>query len=273
MRRHASALGQQALLILLCIVSLYPLWFILQTALKTQQDYTRNPTDLPAPFSLQSFAAVFRAMPFAQWTLNSALVALVSVAAATVIALLAAYAVAFGRFRGQTTFLSLNIALMALPPVALVVPLFTVMVQVGLINTLPSVMLVYTGLLIPFSVFFLTNFLRELPLDVIEAATIDGASHPRILLRIVLPLSLATLFTLIVVNTIWVWNELLFALVFLQNNDGRTVMAGLALFQGRYSVNEPLMMAGAFLSILPLLILYLFSQRAFVRGMTSGIGK
>ncbi len=273
MKALSRATGQQALLILLSLVSLYPLWFIVQTALKTTQSYVTDPTGLPIAPTLANFFDVFRAMPFGRWTLNSLLVAVVSVGAATVISIFAAYAVAFGRFVGQRAFFNVNIALMALPPVALVVPLFTVMVQVGLINTLPSVMLVYTGLLIPFSVFFLVNFFRELPSELIEAATIDGASHTRILLRIVMPLSVATTFTLVIVNTIWVWNELLFALVFLQNNDQRTVMAGLTLFQGRFATNEPLMMAGAFLSILPLLVLYLASQRFFIRGMTAGIGK
>jgi ABC-type glycerol-3-phosphate transport system permease component len=273
MKRLASTAAQQILLIVLSLVSLYPLWFIVQTALKTQQDYLTNPTGFPIAPTLQSFIDVFKVMPFGRWTLNSALVALISVAAATVIALFAAYAVAFGRFIGKRAFFNMNIALMALPPVALVVPLFTVMVQAGLINTLPSVMLVYTGLMVPFSVFFLVNFFRELPQELIEAATIDGASPTRILFRIVMPLSVATTFTLVIVNTIWVWNELLFALVFLQDNDQRTVMAGLALFQGRFATNEPLMMAGAFLSILPLLVLYLASQKFFIRGMTAGIGK
>jgi raffinose/stachyose/melibiose transport system permease protein len=273
MRRLASTTGQQILLIALSLVSLYPLWFIIQTALKTQQAYTINPTGWPSAPTLQNFLGVFKVMPFGRWTLNSAIVAVVSVAAATIIAVFAAYAVAFGRFLGRRTFFNMNIALMALPPVALVVPLFTLMVEAGLINTLPSVILVYTGLLVPFSVFFLVNFFRELPLELIEAATIDGASHSRILFRVVMPLSVAATFTLVIVNTIWVWNELLFALVFLQDNDQRTVMAGLALFQGRFATNEPLMMSGAFMSILPLLVLYLASQKFFIRGMTAGIGK
>jgi raffinose/stachyose/melibiose transport system permease protein len=273
MKRRVSTAAQQILLIGLSLVSLYPLWFIVQTALKTTEAYTVDPTGFPSAPTLQSFIDVFRVMPFGRWTLNSALVALVSVAAATIIALFAAYAVAFGRFIGKRAFFNMNIALMALPPVALVVPLFTLMVQAGLINTLPSVMLVYAGLMVPFSVFFLVNFFRELPQELIEAATIDGASHTRILFLIVMPLSVATTFTLVIVNTIWVWNELLFALVFLQDNNQRTVMAGLALFQGRFATNEPLMMAGAFLSILPLLVLYLASQKFFIRGMTAGIGK
>jgi raffinose/stachyose/melibiose transport system permease protein len=272
-RRFAAVAAQQALLIALSAVSLYPLWFVVQTGLKTREAFTVDPVGLPWAPTLANVLALFATMPFARWMLNSILVTAVSVVASTAIALLAAYAVAFGRFFGRRVFLEVNIALMALPPVALVVPLFTLMVGSGLINTLPSVMLVYTGLLTPFSIFFLVNFFRELPYELIEAATIDGASPARILVRIVMPLSVATTATLVIVNAIWVWNELLFALVFLQNNERRTLMAGLALFQGRYSTNEPLMMAGALLSMLPLVVLYLASQSFFIRGMTAGIGK
>jgi ABC-type glycerol-3-phosphate transport system permease component len=88
-----------------------------------------------------------------------------------------------------------------------------------------------------------------------------------------MPLSLPTVFTLVIVNAIWVWNELLYALVFLQNNSSRTLMAGLALSQGRFATNEPLIMTGVLLSILPMVVLYLASQRFFIRGMTAGIGK
>lgn len=273
MKRIWIILVRQGLLILLCLISLYPLWFVVQTALKTPAAYAADPTGLPVAPTLGNFLALFSVMPFGRWTLNSVLVSASAVGAATLIAMFAAYAVAFGRFFGRRGFFNMNITLMALPPVAIVVPMFTFMVQAGLINTLPSVILAYTALLIPFSVFFFVNFFREFPPELIEAATIDGASHTRILFRIVMPLSVASTATLVIVNVIWVWNELLFALVFLQNNAERTLMAGLALFQGRYSTNEPLVMAGAFLSILPLVILYLLSQSFFVRGMTAGIGK
>ena len=273
MNRAVSATVQQALLIVLSLVSLYPMWFTVQTALKSTQSYALNPVGLPSAPTLSNFAGLFKAMPFGLWMLNSLTVAIASVVASTIISVFAAYAIVFGRFAGRQFFLNVNIALMALPPVALIVPLFTLMLQVGLINTLSSVVIVYTGLMVPFSVFFFVNFFRELPIEVIEAATMDGASQSLILLRIVMPLSLSTTFTLITVNSIWVWNELLFALVFLQNNNNRTVMAGMALFQGRYSTNEPLMMSGALLSVLPLLVLYIASQKFFVRGMTAGIGK
>ena len=273
MRKLSISPVSHLVLILLSAASLYPVWFIVQTALKTPDAYTKDPTGFPHAPTLRNFADVFQVMQFGRWTLNSVLVTIVSVLAATLIAVLAAYAVAFGKFPGARTFFNINIALMALPPVALVVPLFSVMVSAQLINTLPSVMLVYAGLLIPFSVFFLVNFFRELPEELIEAATMDGASHVRILFGIVIPLSAASMLTLVIVNAIWAWNELLFALVLLQNNNQRTVMAGLALSQGRYATNEPLVMAGGFLAIVPLLVLYAAGQRFFVRGLTAGIGK
>ena len=101
----------------------------------------------------------------------------------------------------------------------------------------------------------------------------DGAPHRKILRKVILPISGASTITLVIVNAIFVWNELLIALVFLQSNTSRTLMAGLALYQGRYVTNEPLLMAAAFLSILPLMVLYIFGQRFFVRGLTAGIGK
>jgi ABC-type glycerol-3-phosphate transport system permease component len=186
---------------------------------------------------------------------------------------MAAYAIVFGRGFGRESLFRTNIALMAIPPAALLIPMYTLMVTLHLINSLPSVMIFYTGLLVPFSVFFFVNFFREIPLELIEAAYMDGAPHRKILRKVILPISGASTITLVIVNVIFVWNELLVALVFLQSNSARTLMAGLALYQGRYVTNDPLMMSASFLSILPLLVLYVFGQRFFVRGLTAGMGK
>ena len=144
----------------------------------------------------------------------------------------------FGRFGGHKIFLSTSVALMVVPPVTLLVPMFVFMVDTGWVNHLQSVIVFYTGLLVPFAVFFLTNFFRTVPQELIEAASVEGAGPFTVLRRIVMPLSGAAAFTLVVVQAIWVWNELLIALVFLQNDSARTLMAGLAQFQGRYC-DEP----------------------------------
>ncbi len=260
MKVAAAAVGglaRQAFLLLVCLVAVYPIWFMVQTGLKTNSDYLIGPTSLPLP----------------RWMLNSVIVTVSSVAASTIIAMLAAYAIAFSAFRGRDLLLKTNLALLVIPPVTLLLPMFILMVDLGLINTLPSVIIFYSGLMVPFSVFFLANFFRTVPRELIEASSVDGASPFSILRRVVVPMSAAAIFTLVVVNVIWVWNELLIALVFLQSENARTLMAGLTLFQGRYNTNQPLVMAGSFISILPIILLYLSGQRFFVRGLTAGIGK
>jgi raffinose/stachyose/melibiose transport system permease protein len=264
---------RQAFLLLVCLASLYPIWFMISTALKRNEDYVLDPTGFPRHATLHNFWVALHDLPVPHWLLNSVIVTVSSVAISTLIAMLGAYAIVFGVFRGRELLLKTNLVLMVVPPVVLLIPMFVLMVDVRWINTLRSVIVFYCGLLVPFSIFFLVNFFRTVPGELIEAATVDGASPFHVLRQIVTPMSAAAIFTLMVVNAIWVWNELLIALVFLQDENKRTLMAGLTLFQGRYTTNQPLILAGAFVSILPVILLYLSGQRFFVRGLTAGIGK
>jgi ABC-type glycerol-3-phosphate transport system permease component len=259
--------------LLVCLSALYPLWFIVSTALKTNTDYQLDPTGLPTHPTLDPLRSIVSDQPLPRWMWNSFLVTISSVAASTLVALLAAYAAVFGRFWGHRVFLSTSVALMVVPPVTLLVPMFVLMVDTGWVNHLQSVIVFYAGLLVPFAVFFLANFFRTVPHELIEAASVEGAGPFTVLRRIVMPLSGAASFTLVVVQSIWVWNELLIALVFLQSESARTLMSGLAQFQGRYATNQPLVLAGALVSIAPVVLLYLSGQRFFVRGLTAGIGK
>jgi len=271
--RFVGLVAQHAFLAIICFAALYPLWFIASTALKSNAAYQLDPTGLPSHPTLGALRSILFHQPLPRWMWNSFLVTVSSVAVSTLVALLAAYAAVFGRFRGHRIFLSTSVALMVVPPVTLLVPMFVFMVNTGFVNHLQSVIVFYTGLLVPFAVFFLTNFFRTVPQELIEAASVEGAGPFTVLRRVVMPLSGAAAFTLVVVQAIWVWNELLIALVFLQNESARTLMAGLAQFQGRYATNQPLVLAGALVSIAPIVLLYLSGQRFFVRGLTAGIGK
>lgn len=273
LRGGIGATLRQGLMLLICVVSLYPIWFVIQTALKTNRAYTLDPTGLPTHPTLKNISNVLFHLPIPRWALNSALVTLGSVAIATIFALLAAYAIVFGTVRGRAFLLRVNIGLMVVPPVTLLVPMFVLMVNIGLINTLPSVIIFYSGLMVPFSVFFFVNFFRQVPSELIEAGLVDGAPQFTILRRVVLPLSFAAVFTLVLVNAIWAWTELLIALVFLQDEGNRTLMAGLTQFQGRYTINEPLVLAAVLMAIVPVVLIYLGGQRFFIRGLTAGIGK
>jgi len=157
--------------------------------------------------------------------------------------------------------------------IVLVVPLFLFFVNLGLVNSRLAVILIYTGLLIPFSIYLLVNFFVTIPRSLEEAARIDGAGSLRVLIRVVVPLSAPSIVTVVVVNTVWVWNELLIALVFLQDDNARTLTAGLTFFQGRFQSNEPLVMTGALIATIPMLALYIIGQRFFIRGLSTGFGK
>ena len=204
------------------------------------------------------------------WFGNSLIVTVASVIVSTAVSALAAYAIARFHFRGRAFYFNMMIALMVIPPAVLILPLFVLMVNIGLINTLPSVIIIYCGLLIPFSVYLLVSFFSSLPPELFDAASIDGCNNLDTFWRITLPLSTPALVTLIVVNALFVWNELLIALVFLQEESRMTLMPGLTLFKGHFTVNEPLIMAGTLIATIPMVLLYLFGQRLFVEGLTAG---
>ena len=264
---------KHALMLSMAVAAIYPVYYMITTSLKTKQAWTADQFGPPLSPTFDNYAAVFADGRIPVWFLNSLLVTAVSVVAAAAVSTLAAYAIARMRFRGQILLLRLMVALMVIPPAVLIIPLFLGLQPLGLVNTYQGVILIYTGMLVPISVYMLVSFFRTLPVELFEAARIDGATTARILRSIVLPLSAPGFVTLVVVNALWVWNELLIALVFLQNDDRRTLMAGLTLFKGHYSVNEPLVMAGTFMAAVPMLLLFLFGQRFFIRGLVAGAVK
>ena len=255
------------------LAAAFPVYYMVVTSFKTRIDWLNNQFALPTHISFDNFILAANTGRMLVWARNSLIVTTFSVVISTFLAVMAAYAVARMRFIGRQFYLNSMISLMVIPPAVLIVPLFNMMVKVGILNTYASVIFIYVGLLIPFSIFLLVSFFRGLPVELFDAASIDGCSSFGTLMRIVIPLSAPALVTLIVVNTLWVWNELLIALIFLQSDDLKTLMPGIALFKGRFNDNEPLVLTGAFLSSLPMIVLYLAGQRFFVRGMVAGAVK
>jgi raffinose/stachyose/melibiose transport system permease protein len=265
--------GAHAMLVVTAVAALYPLYFVAITAFKTQHEYLTNRMWPPAHPTLENFREAFRDGEIVRWVANSLVLTVASVVISTVVAALAAYPLARGRFRGQRVYLGANVVLMVVPPVVLVVPLYLLSVSLDLVNSRIFVTVVYVGLLVPFSIFVLVNFFATIPRSLEDAAAIDGAGTLRTMRHVALPLSAPALVTIIVVNAVWVWNELLIALVFLQDNDARTLTAGLTFFQGRFTSNDPLVMTGALIASIPMIVLYLLGQRFFIRGLSAGFGK
>lgn len=264
---------RQLILLVFSILALYPIYYMVITAFKTRNDWLHNQFGLPSPITFQNFADALSQGNIPLWFGNSVIVTVASIVLSTIVSALAAYSIARFRFAGRLIYFNSMIALMVVPPAVLILPLFVFMVKIGMINTLTGVVIIYSGLLIPFSVYLLVSFFRSLPPELFDAAAIDGCSSFDTLWRIVLPLSTPGLVTLVVVNALFVWNELLIALVFLQSEEAKTLMPGLTLFKGHFTLNEPLIMAGTLIATLPMILLYLFGQRLFVEGLTAGAVK
>jgi raffinose/stachyose/melibiose transport system permease protein len=263
----------QPIMVAFSLLLLYPVYFIVITAFKTQREYTSNRFFPPEHPTLQNLRDAFRDGELLRWIANSLIVTAGAVTVSTLVAAIAAYPLARRAFRGRNAFIGLNVVLMVVPPVVLVVPLFLLFVDLHLINSRVGVILIYIGLLIPFATFILVNFFATIPRSLEEAALTDGASTWRVLRFVVAPLAAPAIVTVMVVNGVWVWNELLIAVIFLQDNNARTLTAGLTFFQGRFLTNDPLVMSGALIASVPMLALYIVGQRFFIRGLSAGFGK
>ncbi|MHB8279580.1 MAG: carbohydrate ABC transporter permease [Candidatus Humimicrobiaceae bacterium] len=269
-KNYFAFFGRQLLLIILTIISLYPVFFMLITAIKSKEEYVFNKFGFPKALALNNFFEVFIGKNFDQWFVNSIVLSIGSVILSLVLAILASYALARYQFKIRDTILNFIISLMVIPPVIMVVPLFVFMSKIKLINSLPGVILIYAGLTLPFSIYLLTTFFRSIPQAIMDSSYIDGCSSLRTLTSIVMPLSKPPIITLIVVNSLWVWNELMIALIFLQKDELKTLMVGITVFKSRYNIHIPLTMMGLVVITIPMVALYLFGQKYFVQGLVSG---
>ncbi len=261
---------KQAVLLLASVLALVPTLYMVVTALKSDEEYAIDKLGFPKAPVLENFRSVLVDSPFLHWMLNSAVLVAGSVILSTAISVLGAYAIATMRFRGRGTLLAVSTSLMAVPPVVMIVPLFVLYTRLGMVSTYSGAIVIYAGLITPFSVYLLTTFFRTVPRELYEAAHIDGAGQFTILIKVVLPLSLPALVTLVVVNSLYVWNDLLIAIIFLQDDAKRTLMAGISVFSGRYNNQVPLTMAGMVIASAPMFILYVLFQKQFIRGLMSG---
>ena len=268
-----GALTKHGVVIIVTLAAIIPLYFMVSTSFKTEVQYAESQLTLPTSPTLLNYEQILGNPMFLTWIRNSFILTIVSVTIGIAISSLAAYALACMDFAGRQIAFIGFVAMLGAPAVTIAIPLFRVMVEAKLINTLPGAVIAYVGLMIPYTTYFLTGFFRRLPPTLFEAAQLDGAGHVTMFRRIALPLSRPGVITLAIVNTLWVWNELLVAIIFLQRNDKRTLMAGLTVFQGEFSSNVPAIMAGLTIAALPMFVLYVTGVRYFLSGFMAGSEK
>ena len=273
-KKLPGATLKQLSLLTLAFMTIFPLYFMFSSAFKTRGEFIDNLLGLPTSFSLSNYASVIQHPYLFSWFKNSFILTAVSVFIATLVSIPAAFAFSRMEFKGRNTLFALITPLMVIPPIVMIIPMFILFRTLRMINTLGGPVIIYTGLMIPFTIYLLRNFFITVPKEIEEAALIDGASTLQILSLIYVPLSKPALITSMLVNVVWVWNELLIALVFLQSDELRTLVVGISVsLQKRFTLDVPALMAGLAIATIPMILLYLLGQRALVRGLVTGFQK
>ncbi|WP_232666660.1 carbohydrate ABC transporter permease [Pseudonocardia sp. TRM90224] len=246
------------------------LWQVL-TALKSESEVTNvPPTFLPLEWVWDNFAEVFTSLPFGQQLVNSIIVAAACTIGQLAFCALGAYAFARLEFPGRGLLFALFLSVLMIPKQLLILPQYQIMSWLGLLNTLPA--LILPGVFSAFGTFLLRQFFMTIPKDLEEAAVLDGAGRFRIFYSVMLPLVKPALAALAVITMMHAWNDLLWPLVV--NTDPATmpISAGLTSMQGQFRTNYPVLMAGSFMASIPMIVAYLALQRQFVQGIAlSGV--
>jgi len=271
-----TRLSRWAITLVLACVSvstIYPMVFLVSTALKGRREYLTNRYGLPLQPTLENLQHAWTYGRVGEYALNSVVVVVAAVAVSCIVCALAGYALAHLRFPGRrAAFLGL-LGSMIVAPQLIIIPLHGQLLRMDLLNRPIGLILVYVTLATPFGVYLLTSYFRSIPVELVEAAQMDGAGHLQVLLRVIAPVGRPAIVTLAIFNFLWMWNELLFALLILQDDSVRTLMTGLAVQRGQYTANVPLIAAGLLLAATPVLAVFFAFQGQIARGMTMGAVK
>ena len=274
MRERRNPWPAYVLGLLFAFVAVFPFAWMLISSIKTVQElYTVPPAWLPHAPTLGNYAKVLFASNIPRYFLNSSIISLGSTGFALVLAVLAAYGFARFRFRGRRFFQAAILVGQLLPTATIIVPLYIVLSHLGLINTYLGLILVYMILTLPLSVWMLIGYFRAIPVELEEAAIIDGASRMTVLLRILLPLSLPGIVAIVVYAFVTTWNEFIFALCFATDSSVKTLPIGLAEFTTEFNTDWGAVMAASMIMTLPIVVLFLAMQKLFIGGLTAGATK
>ncbi|MFJ9032759.1 carbohydrate ABC transporter permease [Streptomyces sp. NPDC102274] len=252
----------------LTLVFAIPLIWLLLSSVMSNAEINRFPPALwPSGIDLGGYRYVLGNAMFPRWFANSLIVSVVAVASNLLLGSLGGYAFARMRFAGSRVLLGLMLATMAIPFQLTMIPTFLVMKRLGLIDTLGA--LIVPSLVTPFAVFLLRQFFLSLPRELEEAAWIDGCSRLRVLFQIVLPLSRPALSTVAVLTFLTTWNDLTWPLIAINHDTQYTLQLGLTTFQGQHHTQWSAVMAGNVITVLPVLLAFLFAQKSFIQSITS----
>jgi len=257
--------------IVVAVNGFFPAVWILLTSLKTETELIMSPiTYLPTAPTLANYQIAFTAQPILRFMWNSLVVAGLSTALCVFVSALAAYALTRLRMPHRNLVMSLLLAVAMFPLISLMVPLFKVMRELGLLNTYPALILPYAVLSLPVCTLVMASFFQDIPPDLEAAAMVDGCSRVGALFRVVIPLSAPGVFTAAILAFVNAWDEFLLALTMMNRVSMRTLSVGITLYQGEFAFPWPLISAALIIALVPICLLIAIFQERVVGGLTAG---
>jgi len=276
LKRKGAAAVQSAANVLVAafsVLCIFPIVWVMYSSLKDQQAFTLDIVALPTSLHFENYAKAFWDGHLNRYLANSLFVSAVSVVLTILIGFVTGYFLSRFSFRGRNVLYTMFLFGMLVPVYGLLVPLFIEYRNLHLLDHRLSLVLPDVAFALPLVIFLIESFLKSVPIEMEEAAYVDGANLGSTLARIVLPMCRPVLSTCIIISFLNIWNEFPFALVLINSQNLKTVPVGLTNFVGQYTVNYPQLMAGITVSILPVIIVYLCLYKRVIQGMVAGAVK
>lgn len=272
-RFNLSTLATHAVLIIWSAVVLFPLWTMLVNSIKPKRDIFRDPYGLPETITFDGYRSAWTDGRFDLYFGNSITVTVLSLALILILGSLAAYAIASWKSRASNLIYLGFVAGLMIPIRLGTINIFQTILALDLNDKIWGLIPVYVAMGLPIATFVLVPFIRSLPGDLVDAARVDGASELRIYSSVIMPMIRPALATVTIFNLIPIWNDLWFPLIFIRQQEARTVIYGVSLLFGQYQTDWTRILSALSLSAIPLLVLYLLMSKQFIKGLTAGAVK
>jgi alpha-glucoside transport system permease protein len=277
LRKFASRLPLHVVIIVIALLWMTPAFGLLVSSFRPSTEIASTgwwtAFQTPFQFTLSNYASVLSQQGMARSFLNSLIISVPGTVIPILVAGFAAFAFAWMKFRGRNVLFMFMVALIVVPIQMTLIPVLRLLTVTHLVGTFPGIWLAHTAYGLPFAVFLLTNFFAQLPKELLESAYLDGASNMRVFFRLILPLSVPALASLAIFQFLWVWNDLLVALVYLQDPSKSPMTVTINNLVSSFGTSWQLLTAAAFISMVLPLVIFIALQRYFVEGITAGAVK
>lgn len=271
MKRYIANFIKYLILILFAVTTIYPFFWVIISSLKSTPEIYAHPFSLPEIWRFDNYVEAFKTANIDVYFANSLIVSVIAVAALLLISAMASYILA-RKWQSQGMYLFFTLGIM-IPIQTLLIPSLIIYRSIGIVNKRPGLILIYIVYNLSISIFILVGFMKTLPKELEEAALIDGCGLTMTFFRIIFPLSKAGLSTIGILAFLNCWNDYLLALIFISDQDLKTLTQGIYALQGQHTTNYGLLCAGLLISIIPVIIMYLLFQNQVIEGMTAGAVK